>query len=78
MAEPDRRPVTIEELLVSSLAQTDALAKLMIENLRGQHSRQRPMCRPYLVTSSGVTEDLFIPDVNKCTPGIRRTDPAGR
>ena len=32
MAEPDKRPVTIEELLVSSLAQTDALAKLLIEN----------------------------------------------
>jgi len=31
MAEPDRRPVTMEELLVSSLAQTDALAKLSIE-----------------------------------------------
>jgi len=31
MAEPDKRPVTMEELLVSSLAQTDALAKLMIE-----------------------------------------------
>jgi hypothetical protein len=31
MAEPDKRPVTIEELLVSSLAQTDALAKLLIE-----------------------------------------------
>jgi hypothetical protein len=28
MAEPDKRPVTLEELLVSSLAQTDALAKL--------------------------------------------------
>jgi hypothetical protein len=27
MAEPDSRPVTMEELLVSSLAQTDALAK---------------------------------------------------
>jgi hypothetical protein len=26
MAEPDKRPVTMEELLVSSLAQTDALA----------------------------------------------------
>jgi len=32
MAEPDERPVTMEELLVSSLAQTDALAKLLIEN----------------------------------------------
>jgi hypothetical protein len=31
MAEPDKRPVTLEELLVSSLAQTDALAKLQIE-----------------------------------------------
>jgi hypothetical protein len=31
MAEPDRKPVTLEELLVSSLAQTDALAKLLIE-----------------------------------------------
>ena len=31
MAEPDKRPVTLEELLVSSLAQTDALAKLLIE-----------------------------------------------
>ena len=31
MAEPVKRPVTMEELLVSSLAQTDALAKLLIE-----------------------------------------------
>jgi hypothetical protein len=31
MAEPDKRPVTIEELLVSSLAQTDAVAKVLIE-----------------------------------------------
>ena len=31
MAEPDKRPVTMQELLVSSLAQTDALAKLLIE-----------------------------------------------
>jgi hypothetical protein len=31
MAKPDKRPVTLEELLVSSLAQTDALAKLLIE-----------------------------------------------
>jgi ABC transporter substrate binding protein len=31
MAEPDKRPVTMEELLVSSLAQTDAPAKLLIE-----------------------------------------------
>jgi hypothetical protein len=31
MAEPDKKPVTMEELLVSSLAQTDALAKLLME-----------------------------------------------
>ena len=31
MTEPDKRPVTMEELLVSTLAQTDALAKLLIE-----------------------------------------------
>jgi hypothetical protein len=31
MAEPDKKPVTLEELLVFSLAQTDALAKLLIE-----------------------------------------------
>ena len=33
MATPDKRPVTLEELLVSSLAQTDALAKFMIEKV---------------------------------------------
>ena len=31
MAEPGKKPVTLEELLVSSLAQVDALAKLLIE-----------------------------------------------
>ena len=31
MAEPDKRPVTMQELLVSSLAQTYAQAKLLIE-----------------------------------------------
>ena len=32
MAEPDERPVTLEELFVSCLAQIDALARLLIEN----------------------------------------------
>jgi hypothetical protein len=41
MAEPDKRPVTLEELLVSNLAQTDALAKLLIE--RGLITRQEFM-----------------------------------
>ena len=31
MAGPAKGPVTLEELLVSSLAQTDALAKLLID-----------------------------------------------
>jgi hypothetical protein len=31
MANPAKKPVTLEELLLSSLAQTDALAKLLIE-----------------------------------------------
>lgn len=31
MAQSENAPVTIQELLVSSLAQTDALAKLLIE-----------------------------------------------
>ena len=31
MSSPGKTPVTMQELLVSSLAQTDALAKLLIE-----------------------------------------------
>ena len=31
MANPEKRPVALEELLISSLAQTDALSKLLIE-----------------------------------------------
>ena len=31
MAEPDKTPVTLKELLVSRLSQTDVLAKLWIE-----------------------------------------------
>jgi hypothetical protein len=31
MAEPDKKTVTLVELFVSSLAQADALAKLLIE-----------------------------------------------
>ena len=45
MAEPDKRPVTLEELLVSSLAQTDALAKLLIE--KGLISGEE-FCRRFL------------------------------
>ena len=31
MGDADKTPITMQELLVSSLAQTDALAKLLIE-----------------------------------------------
>jgi hypothetical protein len=31
MAKPDKKTVTLEELIVSSLAQADALANLLIE-----------------------------------------------
>ena len=31
MAERDKKPVTMEELLIAASAQTDALAKLLIE-----------------------------------------------
>ena len=31
MAQPDKRPVALEELLISSLVQADALAKVLIE-----------------------------------------------
>ena len=41
MAEPDKRPVTTEELLVSSLSQTDAPAKLLID--RGLITREEFM-----------------------------------
>jgi len=43
MAEPDKRPVTMEELLVSSLAETDALAKFLIE--KGVITREEFMQR---------------------------------
>jgi hypothetical protein len=40
MAEADKRTVTIQELLVSSLAQTDALAKLLIGKGRADYPRR--------------------------------------
>ena len=41
MAKPGKGPVTMQELLISSLAQTDALAKLLIE--KGLISREEFM-----------------------------------
>ena len=35
MAEPDKKPVAMQELLVSSLAQTDALARVWLRRIRG-------------------------------------------
>jgi hypothetical protein len=43
MPEPDKRPVTMEELLASNLAQTDALAKLLID--KGLITREEFMQR---------------------------------
>jgi hypothetical protein len=44
MAKPDKRTVMMEELLVSSLAQTDALTKLLIE--KGLIN-QKSLCRRF-------------------------------
>ena len=57
MVEPDKRPVTIEELLVSSLAQTDALAKLLIE--KGLISREEFMRK--ISEERGTYQKLFNP-----------------
>jgi hypothetical protein len=53
MAEPDEKPVKLEELLVSSLAQTDALAKLLIE--KGLITREEFM---YTTTLRGSSNTL--------------------
>ena len=54
MAEPDKRPVTMEELLVSSLAQTDALAKLLIE--KGLITREEFMERERRRCDTGIVQ----------------------
>jgi hypothetical protein len=61
MAEPNKRPVTMEELLVSSLAQTDALAKLLIERgwLLG-----KSLCRRFLRNGRGI-RGVFNPRRNE-------------
>ena len=46
MEQPEKRPVTLEELLVSGLAQTDSLAKLLIE--KGLITRERGTYQPLL------------------------------
>ena len=57
MAEPDKRPVTMEELLVSSLAQTDALTKLLIE--KGLITREKFMRK--ISEERATYQKLFIP-----------------
>ena len=57
MAEPDKRPVTIEELLVSSLAQTDASAKLLIE--KGLITREEFMAK--ISEERGMYQKLLNP-----------------
>jgi hypothetical protein len=53
MADPDKRPVTMEELLVSSLAQTDALAKLLSE--KGLPAFICSACAVNLASISGLS-----------------------
>jgi hypothetical protein len=53
MAEPDKRPVTFKELVVSSLAQADALAKLLIE--KGLITREE-LCRRFLRNGRRISE----------------------
>jgi hypothetical protein len=55
MAEPNKKPVTLEELIVSSLAQTDALAKLLIE--RGVITREEFMGK--LAEERGTYQQLL-------------------
>jgi len=55
MAEPDKRPVTLQELLLSSLAQIDALAKLLIE--RGVITREEFMGK--LAEERGTYQQLL-------------------
>ena len=57
MAEPVKKPVTMEELLVSSLAQTDALAKLLIE--KGLITREEYMAK--LSAERAVYQKLLNP-----------------
>jgi hypothetical protein len=65
MAEPEKRPVTTEELLVSTLAQTDALAKLLIGKgliTRGELiqkiSEERGMDQKYGVLVIIIEQDI--------------------
>jgi hypothetical protein len=74
MAEPDKRPVTMEELLVSSLAQTDALAKLLIE--KGLITREEFMQkiseeRPNVPKTSASTIGLFWSENDTATERAR-------
>ena len=57
MAEPGKRPVTMEELLVSSLAQTDALAKILIE--KGLITREEFM--PKILEERATYQKLLNP-----------------
>ena len=58
MAQPDKKLVTMEELLVSSLAQTDALAKLLIE--KGVITREEFMVK--ISEERATCQKLLNPD----------------
>ena len=65
MTAPDRKPVTMEGLLVFSLAQTDALAKLLIE--KGDHARRvyGEDCRGAGDVSEATKSDAAMSDLSK-------------
>jgi len=71
MAEPDKRPVTLEELLVSSLAQSDALAKLLIE--KGLISQEEFMQK---ISEERATYQKLIDEAHcpagECAPWFKR------
>ena len=56
MAESNKNPVTLQELLVSSLAQTDALAKLLIKKglITREEFMQKISEEPRRIRSSSI------------------------
>ena len=56
MAEPDKKTVTLEELLFSSLAQIDALAKLLIEK---ELITEKSLCRRFPMKFGDVKPTLI-------------------
>ena len=77
MSGSDKTPVTMQELLVSSFAQTDALAKLLIEKgiitrqeflakISEERATYQPMCKPIPhLCSMNLTRKFFVDATNR-------------